>query len=248
MEAPQEPAVMFRMEQDNEIRKQIMSNVCDEMKSKLADKLFKIVRAGEPDCMLSVEQKVAPAHKIILSGVSQLLKVILAKLKSIFFMNFILYFQETFELDKSDKPSSIFVPDSRYEDVLSLLALTYDGKIKIHVDQLKSLQKIAKTLKVEIPAIATQAEAYLDEESCGILMFQTSSGSLACASSMTSPHSNAVLSPTSSSTTASSDGYENDRGTPKPVTKQPRKIKVKTQGEQKHFNKAYCNCIRLSFA
>lgn len=114
-----------------ESRKQIISNVYNEMKVKFLKNVFEATKTAQPDCALITGRQSLLMHKAILSAASP-------------------YLQEVF----TNHPASlIFVRNVNFENLMDFKSFIYDGNVSISSAQWQGLQKIAKAIKVELPTI-----------------------------------------------------------------------------------------------
>lgn len=68
--------------------------------------------------------------------------------------------QEIFSMNinANNVSSIVLVPESKYEDMVALMSLIYEGKAQITANQIEGIQKIAKTLQVPIGDLAEKLQ------------------------------------------------------------------------------------------
>jgi BTB/POZ domain len=126
------------------------NEISQELKAQLIEKVFENHKKSEMNCILAADGKVLKAHKSILAASSEYLKVNMCFHRNQFLLKFF-SLQDIFSLGATENVTSyVFVPDSKYEDLVALMALIYDGKAQVTADQLARIERIARTLQIPV--------------------------------------------------------------------------------------------------
>lgn len=59
--------------------------------------------------------------------------------------------QEIFSLLPDEGITRLFIPDVKYDDLIALMCVVYNGSVELDFESFAGLQKAAKVLKIELP-------------------------------------------------------------------------------------------------